>query len=94
MLLSIILMINNNNKLPSQQLSLALLLPLLLCAHTAATPRATQLTDLSALTLHRQGQAYLFPLTINHHTFKLNPQLQAGRTWLKETLCKVCDLAT
>lgn len=93
-------MINNNNKLPSQQLSLALLLPLLLCAHSAATPRATttphatQLTDLSALTLHRQGQAYLFPLTINHHTFKLNPQLQAGRTWLKETLCKVCDLAT
>jgi hypothetical protein len=87
-------MINNNNKLPRHQLSLALLLTLLLSAHTAPAPHSTQLHDLPVLTLHRQDQAYLLPLTINHHTLKLTAQLQAGRSWLKEALCKVCDLAT
>jgi hypothetical protein len=87
---------NNNNKLPPHALTLTLLL--LIPTLAASTPHtqshSTQLQDLPILTLHRNEQTYLLPLTINHHSLKLTAQLHSGRTWIKEALCNLCDITT
>lgn len=66
---------------------------LLLCLTAAlAATHPSQLQDLPNVTLHHQDQSYHLPLSINHHVLRLAAQLQQGRSWIKESLCKVCGI--
>jgi hypothetical protein len=78
----------NNPALP-----LALLLLLLAtAARTTPARHASQMGELSKLTLHHQEHSYHLPVTVNHHSVRLEGELGSGRSWMKEALCKECEL--
>jgi hypothetical protein len=85
--------INNNIKVSQSFLHFtAIFFTILLATHAKPAQHSTQVHDLSVLVLHHQDQSYHLPLTINHHALKLKAELQSGRTWIKEGLCKFCEL--
>lgn len=89
-------MYNNNNSpnaLPPllRPRTLLFLLTLLV---VLSGKHAGHVQELANLILLRQEQGYYLPLSINHHAMRLSAHLQGGRSWIKEALCKVCDLGT
>ena len=74
--------------MPHYQTTLPLLLLLLPLATPRSQPKAIE--DLRSITFQPAGKDYQLSLEIQHHTIKVRPQLESGRSWVKEGSCKVC----